>query len=231
MNNLGQRSVEPPSERTRVKRRAQRGVYDPAVIRGILDEGLVCHLGFTVDGQPFVIPTTYGRVGDTLYVHGSAANRTLRSLRSGIEACVTVTLIDGLVMARSAFHHSMNYRSVVVFGRATEVTDPGEKVEALRAIVEHVVPGRWGEVRGPSEKELQATLVLALPLEEASAKVRTGGPLDEPQDMTLPVWAGELPLRLAVLSPVDDPHVLVGIEPTSAIVAYGRPSATAENDR
>src|SRR5882724_5651059 len=172
-----------PTPRTRVRRLPQRAAYDEATIHAILDNGLVCHIGFVHEGQPFVLPTTYARLGDALVLHGSAASRMLRGLRDGIPICVTVTLLDGLVLARSAFHHSMNYRSVVVLGVAAEVTDEAEKVRGLEAIVEHVVPGRWREVRPPSAQELRATMVLRLPVVEASAKVRSGGPLDAAEDL------------------------------------------------
>jgi nitroimidazol reductase NimA-like FMN-containing flavoprotein (pyridoxamine 5'-phosphate oxidase superfamily) len=193
-----------PSPRTTVKRLPKRGAYDPETIAAILDEALACHVGFTVDGQPYVIPTIHGRLGDRLYLHGSAASRMLRSLSGGIPACVTATLIDGLVMARSAFHHSMNYRSAVVLGRATLVEEPEEKLEALRVIVEHVNPGRWADVRWPSEKELLATSVLALPLDEASAKIRTGPPIDDEEDMDVACWAGVVPLTLTAAAPIPD---------------------------
>ena len=182
--------------RTTLRRIPQNGVYDRAVIEAILDEGLICHLGFVVDGQPFVIPTSYVRAGDKLYIHGSAASRTAETLASGADVCVTVTLLDGLVLARSAFNHSMNYRSVVIFGKATAVVDEAEKLEALRCFAEHIMPGRWDDLRAPKSVELKATLVLSLPLAEASAKVRTGPPSDDPDDMTAPVWAGVLPLAL-----------------------------------
>ena len=196
-----------PTARTRVRRRAERASYDREVVHAILDEALVCHLGFTLDGQPFVIPTTFARIDDALYVHGAAASRMLRGLRDGIPACATVTLLDGLVLARSAFHHSMNYRSVVILGVATEITDPADRMDALEAIVEHVMPGRWGDVRPPSAPELAATLVLWMPIEEASAKVRTGGPIDAPEDLSWPCWAGVVPLRLTPLAPIaDGPH-------------------------
>ena len=193
-----------PTPRTRLRRRPERGSYDRAVVEAVLDDGLVCHLGFAVDGQPFVIPTTYARVGDVVYVHGAAASRMLRELREGVPACLTVTLVDGLVLARSAFHHSMNYRSVVILGAATQVTDEAEKLDALAAIVEHVFPGRWATARPPTPAELRATMVLRLPIEEASAKVRTGGPIDDPEDLTWPCWAGVVPLRLTPLAPVPD---------------------------
>jgi nitroimidazol reductase NimA-like FMN-containing flavoprotein (pyridoxamine 5'-phosphate oxidase superfamily) len=194
--------------RTTLKRLPQRGSYDREVINPILDEGFVCHVGFAVDGRPFVIPTGYARVRDSLVIHGSQASRMLRTLGQGIDLCVTVTLIDGLVLARSAFHHSMNYRSVVVFGRATTIEDPAAKVEALRALSEHMIPGRWVDVRAPNEREVQQTTVLSLPLTEASAKVRTGPPLDDEEDYGLQVWAGVIPLRLVAEMPVEDPRLL-----------------------
>jgi len=193
-----------PTERTQVKRLPKRGKYDRETVHKILDEGFVCHVGFSVDGQPFVIPTNYGRTGDVLYLHGSAASRMLRTLSGGVPVCVTVTHVDGLVLARSAFHHSVNYRSVVILGNARLVEDPAEKMEALRLFTEHVMKGRWDDVRQPTEQELKATTVLALPLEEVSAKVRTGGPIDDEADYTLPVWAGVLPLEVAAKPPVPD---------------------------
>jgi nitroimidazol reductase NimA-like FMN-containing flavoprotein (pyridoxamine 5'-phosphate oxidase superfamily) len=193
-----------PTERTQVKRLPKRGKYDRETAYKILDEGFVCHVGFSVDGQPFVIPTNYGRTGDVLYLHGSAASRMLRTLSGGVPVCVTVTHVDGLVLARSAFHHSVNYRSVVILGTARLVEDPAEKMEALRIFTEHVMKGRWDDVRQPTEQELKATTVLALPLEEVSAKVRTGGPIDDEADYTLPVWAGVLPLEVAAKAPIPD---------------------------
>ena len=187
-----------------MRRLPSRGAYDTETIYAILDEALICHVGFAIDGQPFVIPTIHWRDGDTLYFHGSAASRMLRTLRGGVDACVTVTLLDGLVMARSAFHHSMNYRSVVVFGKAREVADRDEKLRALERLVEHIAPGRSAEVRGPSESELRQTLVLALPLHEASAKIRTGPPVDDADDYKLPVWAGVVPMALVKGEPVED---------------------------
>lgn len=195
------------TERTKLKRLPKRGVYDREEVYRILDEGFVCHVGFVADGQPFVIPTAYGRDGNTLFVHGAKASRMLKALRDGAEVCVTVTLVDGLVLARSAFHHSMNYRSVVVFGRARLVESYDEKMDALRAFTDHVVPGRWQASRTPSLPELDATLVLALPLNEASAKVRTGPPIDDEEDMSLPVWAGVIPLSYAAGSPVPSPDL------------------------
>jgi len=193
-----------PTERTQVKRLPKRGKYDHETVHKILDEGFVCHVGFSVDGQPFVIPTNYGRTGDMLYLHGSAASRMLKTLSGGVPVCVTVTHVDGLVLARSAFHHSVNYRSVVILGTARLVEDPAEKMEALRLFTEHVMKGRWDDVRQPTEQELKATIVLALPLEEVSAKVRTGGPIDDEPDYTLPVWAGVLPLQVSVKPPIAD---------------------------
>lgn len=204
-------STSAPTERTRVRRLPKRGVYDRETIYAILDEALVCHVGFTVDGSPVVIPTIHWRDGDMLYVHGSAASRMLRSLRDGVEACVTVTLLDGIVLARSAFHHSMNYRSAVVFGTARLVDDQDEKIRALEALVEHVVRGRSAEIRSPNELELRQTLVLALPIEEASAKIRTGGPVDDEEDYALPVWAGVLPLTLTPGAPIADRDVTTDV--------------------
>jgi uncharacterized protein len=183
-------------ERLRVKREPQRARYDRETVDAILDEALICHLGFAVDGRPYVIPTLHARVGDRLYVHGSAASRMLRHVATGAEVCVTVTLFDGLVLARSVFNHSVDYRSAMVFGRATLV-EGDEKVAALRALTEQLAPGRWDEARQPTAKELKATWILSLPLDEASAKVRTGPPEDEPEDLDLPVWAGVVPVHLA----------------------------------
>jgi len=193
-----------PTERTQVKRLPKRGRYDAETVYQILDQGFVCHVGFAVDGQPYVIPTNYGRSGDTLYLHGSAASRMLKTLSGRVPLCVTVTHVDGLVLARSAFHHSVNYRSAVILGTARLVDAPAEKLEALRVFTEHVMKGRWEDVRQPTEQELKATSVLALPLEEVSAKVRTGGPLDDEADYTLPVWAGVLPLEIIAGSPEPD---------------------------
>ena len=197
----------PQTPRTTLRRLPQRGNYDREAINQILDEGFICHVGFAVDCRPFVIPTGYARVGDSLIIHGSQASRMLRTLGQGIDVCVTVTLLDGLVLARSAFHHSMNYRSVVVFGSARVVDDSDAKLEALRALSEHIIPGRWDDVRGPNEREMQQTTVLALPLTEASAKIRTGPPVDDEQDYELDVWAGVIPLRLLAESPIDDPRL------------------------
>ena len=217
----------PASERTTIRRLPKRAAYDRVTIDAILDEALHCHLGFAVDGQPYVIPTIHARVADRVYVHGSAASRMLRTLAGAVPACLTVTLVDGLVLARSAFHHSMNYRSVVVLGTAQAVVEPAEKLAALHAIVEHVVPGRWDEVRPPNERELKATSVLCLPLAEASAKVRTGGPLDDEEDLTLPCWAGVLPFRAVPGTPVADEHVGPGTPPPDCVTGYRRPRYTA----
>jgi nitroimidazol reductase NimA-like FMN-containing flavoprotein (pyridoxamine 5'-phosphate oxidase superfamily) len=211
-----------PTERTSLKRLPERGSYDRELVYRILDEGFVCHVGFAVGGQPFVIPTAYGRAGDKLYIHGSAASRTLRSLSGEIPVCVTVTLVDGLVLARSAFHHSINYRSVVILGVATLVAAAEEKMIALKAFSDHVIPGRWDDVRKPSEQELKATSVLALPLVEVSAKVRTGPPKEDEEDMAIPVWAGELPLRITAGPPVDDPRLSAGISPPAYVRRYSR---------
>jgi nitroimidazol reductase NimA-like FMN-containing flavoprotein (pyridoxamine 5'-phosphate oxidase superfamily) len=201
----------PVTSRTRVKRLPKRGVYDKPAINAILDEGLICHVGFTLDGQTYVIPTGYVRVEDSLYIHGSHASRMLGALSRAIDVCLTVTLVDGLVLARSAFHHSINYRSVVVLGKARLVTDVVEKTEALHAFVNHVAEGRWDEVRQPTPKELEATSVLALPLDEVSAKVRTGPPVDDEEDYELPVWAGVVPLRVETAAPVPDTRLAPGL--------------------
>jgi nitroimidazol reductase NimA-like FMN-containing flavoprotein (pyridoxamine 5'-phosphate oxidase superfamily) len=211
-----------PTPRTTLRRLPARGHFDRATVNAILDEALVCHVGFVSDGQPFVIPTIHARVGDHVFVHGSAASRMLKTLQGGLPVCLTVTLVDGLVLARSAFHHSMNYRSVVVLGDAEAVTDNGEKWDALHAIVEHVAPGRWSEVREPSAKELAGTLVLRLPIEEASAKVRTGPPLDDEEDYALECWAGVLPLRLTPGTPVPDPRMPEGRPLPASVTRYAR---------
>jgi uncharacterized protein len=203
------RSVERPRERApsprvRVRRLAERGHYERSTINSILDEGLVCHVGFGESGSPVVIPMAYARTGDLIYLHGAVGNAVLRTLATGAPACVTVTLVDGLVLARSAFHHSLNYRSVVIFGSATEVTDIEEKRVALTAIVEHIVPGRSVDARSPTDGELRATRVVSLSISEASAKVRIGGPNDDPEDRTRPVWAGHVPLSLVAGVPIAD---------------------------
>ncbi len=210
--------------RTALKRRSERGSFERATLYRILDEGLVCHVGFVGTGGPVVLPTAYGRRGDTLLLHGSAAGRMLRTVGGGVDVCVTITLVDSLVLARSAFHHSMNYRSAVVFGRARIVDDLDEKLAALRAITEHIVPGRWPDVRPPHPQEMKGTLVLALSLEEASAKTRTGPPIDDEADYALPVWAGELPLRVVPQTPVADARVIAGVGVPPYVRVYRRPT-------
>ncbi len=212
----------PQTQRNTVKRLPKRGVYDRELVYQILDEGFICHVSFSVDGQPFVIPTGYARVGDQLYIHGSQMSRMLRTLAQGVNVCVAVTLVDGLVLARSAFHHSVNYRSVVIFGRAAIVEDKEAKLAALFAFSEHVLPGRWDDVREPTEQELKATTVLSLPLVEVSAKVRTGPPIDDDEDYALNVWAGVLPLKLVAGEPVSDPRLPESIEPPSYTLKYTR---------
>lgn len=214
----------PQTPRTTLKRLPKRGSYDRELINSILDEGFICHAGFIVDGKPFVIPTGYARVGDSLVIHGSQASRMLRTLGQGIDVCVTVTLVDGLVLARSAFHHSMNYRSVVVFGRATVIDDPDAKLAALRTLSEHIIPGRWDDVRQPNESEMQQTTVLSLALTEASAKVRTGPPLDDEEDYDLLVWAGVIPLRIVAGAPIDDGRVPANSKVPEYAVEYARPA-------
>jgi len=210
------------TNRTTLKRLPARGFYDRNLVHRILDEGFICHVGFVVDGQPIVIPTGYGRIGDKLYIHGSQASRMLRTLKTGVPACVTVTLVDGLVLARSAFHHSINYRSVVIFGNATLVEDAEEKSAALLAFSEHVIRGRWQDVREPTEQELKATTVLVLVLAEASAKVRTGPPIDDEEDYNLPVWAGVVPLRVVAGEPIPDPRLAPGTEAPEYVLNYKR---------
>ena len=201
-----------PTARTRVVREADRAVYDRDTVYRILDEGFLCHVGFVVDGQPFVIPTSYGRKNASLYIHGSAASRMLRQMQmnDGAPVCITVTLLDGLVLARSVFNHSMNYRSVVVLGKATLVDDPQEKLAALRVLSEHILPGRWDDARQPNERELKATSVLRVPIEEFSAKVRVGPPIDDEEDYSFPTWAGVVPLEMAAGKPVGDARLLPG---------------------
>ena len=215
--------TSPPSARTRVRRVPDRARYDRDVVDAILDAGMICHVGFTSEYGPAVLPTIYVRVADTVYLHGSRASAMLRAVRDGAGLCLSVTLLDGLVLARSALHHSMNYRSVVVYGRAREVTDEDEKRLALRAVVDHVVPGRSAEARPPSDTELRHTLVVALAVDESSAKVRTGPPKDEPEDHELPVWAGELPLRLVPGPPVPDPELPADVPAPPNVREYSRP--------
>ena len=218
-------STPPFTNRTRVRRLSERGAYDRPAIDAILDEALVCHVGFVCEGQPYVIPTIHVRHEDRIIIHGSPASRMLRALVGGAPACITVTLLDGLVLARSAFHHSMNYRSVVILGRAREVTDPDEKRTAFRALVEHVIPGRWGDAREPSPSETAGTTVLAFGLDECSAKVRTGPPVDDEEDYGMPIWAGVLPLVLSPRPPVDDPRLSPGIVTPDYVAVYRRPGA------
>jgi len=196
---------------TKLRRIPDRGSHDWKTIIEILDAGFLACVGFCVDGQPFVIPTLYGRDGEKLYLHGSAVSRMLRELETGIPACLTVTLVDGLVLSRSAFDHSMNYRSVVAFGRARRIADPGQKIKSLRVISEHLIPGRWADVREPSENELKATAVLEFSIEEASSKVRTGPPLDNESDYALPVWAGILPLEIKAGPSIPDEKLVKGV--------------------
>ncbi len=211
-----------PTERTRVVREPQRGVYDRETIYRILDEGLVCHVGFSADGQPFVIPTLYARIGDAVYFHGSAASRMLRGVSEGANVCLTVTLMDGIVLARSVFNHSMNYRSVVALGKATLVDSPQEKLDALRVFTEKILPGRWTDARQPNEKELKSTSILRLPLTEASAKVRVGPPEDDAADYALPIWAGVIPLHVAAGAPVRDENCDLGIPLPAYAADYRR---------
>ena len=211
-----------PTERSTVRRHSDRASYDRDLVLSILDEGLICHLAFVSDGSPVVIPTMYARLDDVIYLHGNPASRMLTTLGRGVDVSLAVTLLDGLVMARSVFSHSMNYRSVVIHGRAVEVTDKAEKMRAFQALVDHVCPGRWDEARHPTAKELATTRVVRLPLAEASAKVRTGPPKDSASDFRLPVWAGQLPLRLVPQQPIDDPTLAAGIAVPDYVAGYSR---------
>jgi hypothetical protein len=211
-----------PTPRTRLVREAHRAVYDRAAAYAILDEGFLCHVGFVADGQPFVIPTSYGRTGDNLYIHGSAASRMLRQMKEGLPVCVTVTLLDGLVLARSIFNHSMNYRSVVVLGKATLVDDPGEKIQALRLLSEHIIPGRWADSRQPNERELKQTSILRLPIEEFSAKVREGPVVDDEEDYSFATWSGVVPLEMVAGAPVDDERLVAGVVVPGYAKKYSR---------
>jgi nitroimidazol reductase NimA-like FMN-containing flavoprotein (pyridoxamine 5'-phosphate oxidase superfamily) len=220
-------SAHPPSDRVRVRRRRERGRYEREVVDAILDEALIAHLGIAgTDGQPLVIPTLHARCGDVVYCHGSAASRTLRALAAGAPACLTVTLLDALVLARSAMHHSANYRSVMLLGQATVVTGRDEKLAALEAIVEHIVPGRWADVRWPTENELKATSILALPIEEASAKIRSGPPLDDEEDYSMDVWAGVIPLASGPMPPEADPRLPAAIAAPPYVSGYRRPGSS-----
>jgi nitroimidazol reductase NimA-like FMN-containing flavoprotein (pyridoxamine 5'-phosphate oxidase superfamily) len=214
--------TEMPTTRTRVVREGDRAVYDREPVYRILDEGFLCHVGFAVDGQPFVIPTSYGRKEASLYIHGSAASRMLRQMKEGVAVCITVTLLDGLVLARSVFNHSMNYRSVVILGTATLVDDPEEKLAALRILSEHILPGRWDDSRQPNERELKVTSVLRVPIEEFSAKVRQGPPIDDEPDYSFPTWAGVVPLEVKVGVPIDDERLLPGKEVPEYVRKYSR---------
>ncbi len=214
--------VPAPTTRTRVVREPERGVYDRNTAYRILDEGFICHVGFELDGQPFVIPTSYGRSGDDLYIHGSAASRMLRNLEQGIRVCITVTLLDGLVLARSIFNHSMNYRSVVILGTATVVKDPEEKLKALRLLSEHIVPGRWAESRPPNDRELKATFALRVPITEFSAKVRQGPPIDDEEDYDFQTWAGVVPLEVVARPPLPDPRCNPAIPVPAYASGYSR---------
>jgi nitroimidazol reductase NimA-like FMN-containing flavoprotein (pyridoxamine 5'-phosphate oxidase superfamily) len=207
-----------PTPRTRLVREAERAVYDREVVYRILDEGFLCHVGFIADGQPFVIPTSYGRKDDNLYIHGSAASRMLRNLKESVPVCVTVTLLHGLVLARSIFNHSMNYESVVILGKARLVDDPTEKLEALRLLSEHIIPGRWADSRQPNERELKATSVLRVPIEEFSAKVRKGPAVDDEEDYSFPTWAGVVPLEMKAGEPIDDAR----LQPGQTVPEYAR---------
>jgi nitroimidazol reductase NimA-like FMN-containing flavoprotein (pyridoxamine 5'-phosphate oxidase superfamily) len=209
------------TERTRLRRLPERAAYDRATVHAILDEGFLCHVGFVTGGQPYVVPTGYARIGETIYLHGSTGSRL--GLQPGMDVCVTVTLVDGLVLARSAFHHSMNYRSVMALGRTRAVRDPEEKEAVVRALVEHIIPGRSDEVRGADRRELAATAVLALPLDEVSAKVRTGPPKDDDPDYDLPIWAGVLPLALSPGAPEPDPVLDPAVPTPGHVVSWARP--------
>jgi nitroimidazol reductase NimA-like FMN-containing flavoprotein (pyridoxamine 5'-phosphate oxidase superfamily) len=211
-----------PTGRTTLRRLPKRGVYDRAAVYGILDEGFICHVAFLLDSTPAIVPTAYGRSGDRLYIHGSVSSRMLKAAASGSDLCIAVTLVDGLVLARSAFHHSINYRSVILFGKAQPVTEIAAKREALRIVSDHIVPGRWDEVRPPVEREIAATTVLSVPLEEVSAKVRTGPPVDDEEDYDRPVWAGVLPLALVAGSPLPDERLGDGIEPSRCVTGWRR---------
>jgi len=212
----------PPSERTRLHRVPERGHYDKDTIYPILDEGVVCHVGIAVDGQPYVIPMAYARQGDRLLLHGSLISRLMKTLADGVDACVTVTHLDDLVLARSVFHHSMNYRSVVALGRAVPIRDEAEKSEALEVLVEHLIPGRSADARAPSEKELAATEILAFPLDEASVKIRTGPPSDDRRDLDLPVWAGLIPFRTEHQPPEPSPDLQEGVDLPDYVANYRR---------
>ncbi len=217
------------TDRTKLRRLPKRGAFDRETIYKILDEGFVAHVGFTIDEQTFVIPTGYARTGDNLLIHGSQASRMMRAMAWEIQVCATVTLIDGLVLARSAFHHSMNYRSVVIFGTAKVIQDKEEKLEALRALTEHIIPNRWQDVRPPNEKEMKATMVLSLPIEEASAKIRTGNPVDDEADFKMETWAGVIPIESTAKEPIRDLRLRADIEMPSYVSNYKRGASRIGN--
>jgi len=206
--------------KTKIKRVPQRGNYEPEMIYKILDQAFICHVGFIHEGNPVVIPTAYGRIGDKLYLHGSTKSRMMMTLEKGGEICVTVTIVDGLVLARSIFHHSMNYRSVVLFGKPQKVTSEKEKYQALKAFTNHIIPGRWEETRLPNKKELKSTMVVSMPLQEASAKIRTGPPLDDPKDYKLPIWAGVIPIRAQLLDALPDTKLSKDLTTPSSVISY-----------
>jgi uncharacterized protein len=218
------------TQRSTVVRSRERGQYERSTVYSIVDEALICHVGFTVDAQPYVIPTAHARVGDRLYIHGSVGSRMLKNMKAGVPVCVTITLLDGLVLARSAFHHSMNYRSAVILGTAREVTDEQEKRTAFDALVNHVVPGRSADVRSADAQELKATSVLCLVIDEASAKVRRGPPIDAEEDYALKCWAGVLPMQLEPGHPVDDPRLEFGTPVPPAVAAYRRQGVSSDID-
>jgi nitroimidazol reductase NimA-like FMN-containing flavoprotein (pyridoxamine 5'-phosphate oxidase superfamily) len=208
------------TDRSTLRRKKERGTYDATVIHSILDEGLLCHVGFSVDGSTFVMPMAYARIGDTLYLHGATGNRMLRHLAQGADVCVTVTVLDALVLARSAFHHSMNYRSVMLFGSTRPVEDDDEKRRATVALLDHIVPGRSADARAPSTEELRAALMVRVPIEEGSAKIRTGGPIDEPEDMDAPIWAGHIPVSIVAREAVADGVLPAGVDEPSYVRLY-----------
>ena len=212
-----------PTARTKVRRMPERAAYERTTVEAILDEGLICHVAFVADGKPYLLPTAYARDGRWLYLHGARSNRMLRAIIGG-ETCISVTLLDGLVLARSVMHHSMNYRSVVIFGQGEEVTEPGRKLHALRCVVEHIIPGRWADARQPNDQEFAATLVVRVPLDECSAKVRTGPPVDDQEDHLLPVWAGVIPTRQSWMPPEPDKLLTQPMEVPAYAAAYSRPA-------
>ena len=223
----GNRAIA-PTARTRVKRLPKRASYDRAVVYELLDTALVCHVGFAIEGQPYVIPTLQVRIGERLYIHGSAASRMLGNAANGTPLAVTVTHIDGVVMARSAFHHSVNYRSVIILGVATLVTGHAEKLAVMKGLIDHVAPGRWEHIRQPNEKELDATSVLSIPIDEASAKLRSGGPIDDEADYALPIWAGEIPLTTTALAPVADSRLNPAMSIPAHVAEYRIPGNRGE---